>query len=207
MACAPHYEYLAPSRYGRDAYVADEQHNRYLNAVHYTDRFVENLFAQYEALGLAENTIFVIVGDHGEGFGEHVPRQHNAVPYEEVLRVPLLLHLPGEWPSGRIADGLRSQLDITPTLTALIESDLPDGSVQGQSLLGPPHDRLYTSCLYTHTCGAVHTQDRKFIHHFGDRPDEFFELSSDPTESSSLDEPERVLQLRDDFLQWYAHGL
>ena len=207
MACAPHYEYLATSRYGQRAYVADEQHNRYLNAVHYTDRFVENLIDQYEALGLADETIFVIVGDHGEGFGEHVPRQHNAVPYEEVLRVPLLLHLPGEWPEGHVADGLRSQLDITPTLASLLQSSLADGSVQGQSLLGSAHERLYTSCLYTHTCGAVHTPERKYVHHFGDRADELFDLSQDPRETRPLDERARSEQLRGDFLDWYAGGL
>jgi phosphoglycerol transferase MdoB-like AlkP superfamily enzyme len=37
MVCAPHYEYLAPTRYGRHSWVGDDAHNRYLNAVHYTD--------------------------------------------------------------------------------------------------------------------------------------------------------------------------
>ena len=187
--------------------MSDDEHNRYLNAVHYTDRFIENLIRQYEALGLAERTVFVVVGDHGEAFGEHVPRQHNAVPYEEALRVPLVIHQPGRWPEGRAATGLRSQLDVTPTLTDLLGLRLDPASVHGTSLLEPPErDQAFASCLYTHTCGAVVESRYKFVHHFGDRADELFDLDSDPAERMPIHDPERALAMRDRFLSWYANG-
>jgi lipoteichoic acid synthase len=51
---------------------------------------VKHLLEQYKELGLYEETIFVLYGDHGEAFGEHGLYQHDNVAYEEGLRVPLL---------------------------------------------------------------------------------------------------------------------
>ncbi|MDQ3861249.1 MAG: LTA synthase family protein, partial [Actinomycetota bacterium] len=80
------------TRYGSEHFAGDDLLNRYLNCLRLQDIFLENLIEQYKELGLYEDTIFVIYGDHGEGFGEHGRYVHENNPYEESLRVPLLIH-------------------------------------------------------------------------------------------------------------------
>ncbi|MFK7805249.1 MAG: sulfatase [Anaerolineae bacterium] len=61
---------------------------------HYQDEFLKNLF---DALGKrknAENTLTIIVGDHGDGLGEHGYFGHAFNAYEELLHVPLIMHWP-----------------------------------------------------------------------------------------------------------------
>ena len=63
----------------------------YIAAVEYTDRFLGKLYAALETAGVADSTLLVIAGDHGELFGEHGGWQHGASVHEEAVRVPLLL--------------------------------------------------------------------------------------------------------------------
>ncbi|MDQ3911545.1 MAG: LTA synthase family protein, partial [Actinomycetota bacterium] len=64
-----HYGYeCLNTRYGSENFSNDDQLNRYHNCLRYLDFFVKNLMDQYKKLGLYEDTIFVLYGDHGEGF-------------------------------------------------------------------------------------------------------------------------------------------
>ncbi|MDQ3911346.1 MAG: LTA synthase family protein, partial [Actinomycetota bacterium] len=63
-----HHDYLPPKRYGHEDFTEDDRLNRYHNCLRYLDFFVKNLMDQYKKLGLYEDTIFVLYGDHGEGF-------------------------------------------------------------------------------------------------------------------------------------------
>ena len=90
---------------GTKHFVEDDKLNRYLNSVRYLDFFLKNLIEQYKKLGLYENTIFIIFGDHGEGFGEHGRYVHEDNPYEESLKIPLIIHAPG---ASSMASGSRS---------------------------------------------------------------------------------------------------
>ncbi len=74
--------------------------NRYLNSVRNQDFFLKNLFEQYKELGLYEDTVFVLVGDHGEAFGEHGRFQHDNAIYEEGIKVPLIIHDPKRFENG-----------------------------------------------------------------------------------------------------------
>jgi arylsulfatase A-like enzyme len=72
-----HYGYeCLGTRYGDKDFSEDDQLNRYLNCLRLQDIFLKNLFDQYKELGLYENTIFVLFGDHGEGFKEHGRDMH-----------------------------------------------------------------------------------------------------------------------------------
>ena len=68
-----HYGYeCVPNRYGYEHFSEDEQLDRYHNCLRMLDHFLENLFEQYKELGLYEDTIFVLFGDHGEGLASTV---------------------------------------------------------------------------------------------------------------------------------------
>jgi lipoteichoic acid synthase len=185
----PHHDYLAPDeRYGRKEFAEKDGLNRYLNSVRYVDFFVKNLIEQYKELGLYEETIFVLYGDHGEAFGEHGLYQHDNVPYEEGLRVPLLIHDPQRWEGGERVEAPTNQLDILPTVVDLLGYRVEGGEYPGSSLLGPlPEDRtLMAGCWYANECLASIEGEEKYVYHYGDRPEELFDLSEDPLEKDNL---------------------
>ena len=95
-----HHDYRPIDRYGSKDFAEGGALNRYQNEVRYLDFFVKNVIEQYKQMGLYDNTIFVIYGDHGEGFGEHGRLLHGDTIYEEGLRIPLLIHAPGWFEGG-----------------------------------------------------------------------------------------------------------
>jgi arylsulfatase A-like enzyme len=75
---------------------------------------------------------WIVHGSHGEGFGEHGDKGHGAELYDEMIRVPLVVALPGGKP-GRYEAGAVSTLDVAPTVLAL--GGAPAEGVSGVSLL------------------------------------------------------------------------
>jgi arylsulfatase A-like enzyme len=84
-----------------------------------------------DACGLRDNTIVVFTSDHGDMMGSH-RLIAKCVMFEESVRVPLLIRLPGQRTSKRIT-GPVSQIDLVPSLLDLMEQPLPD-HLQGSSL-------------------------------------------------------------------------
>lgn len=201
-----HHDYVPPARYGIERFTDDDALNRYLNCLRYQDFFVRNLIEQYRRLGVYEETVFVIYGDHGEGFGEHGRYVHEDNPYEESLRVPLIIHDPRRFGAGERVEGPASLIDVLPTVLDLLGYEVRDGSYPGRSLLRPlPEGRaVFFSCTNREKCAGIIRGHEKYIHHYGDRPDELFDLSSDPEEERDL-APERpgiVEKRRGELLDW-----
>src|SRR5207253_6768378 len=63
---------------------------RYLRTIWRLDKLVGELCTDLEALGLADDTLLVVTGDHGEAFGEHGSIGHGQDLYEEQVHVPLI---------------------------------------------------------------------------------------------------------------------
>jgi arylsulfatase A-like enzyme len=203
-----HYNYeCVPNRYGTQNFSNDDQLNRYLNCLHYLDSFLNNLFDQYKTLGLYDKTIFVIFGDHGEGFGEHGRFMHGDTIYEEGLRVPLIIHAPGWFKGGQREEGLSSQIDILPTVLEMLGYMVKNGEYPGYSLLHPvPDDRtLMFSCISSFKCLASIKGEEKYVYNYGNQPDEVFNLSKDPLEKNnlaSLFSKEELDKRREELLAW-----
>jgi len=202
-----HHDYQPPSRYGHRDFSEDELVNRYLNSIRYLDFFVKNLIDQYKGLGLYENTIFVIYGDHGEGFGEHGRFQHDDVVWEEGLRVPLIIHAPGWFGNGERVRGLSNHTDVLPTVLDMLGYEVKNGEYPGYSLLRPlPEDRALTfGCFHEEQCLARIEGSEKYIHHYGNQPDELFDLAQDPAEWRNLaagERPEEINERREELLRW-----
>ena len=104
----------------------------YYASVSLVDALVGRLMAELSRLGLADNTIVVLWGDHGWKLGEHRSwcKQSN---YEVDARSPLLIRAPGVKGNGRGSDALVEFIDIYPTLCELAGLPLPN-HLEGQSL-------------------------------------------------------------------------
>jgi arylsulfatase A-like enzyme len=204
-----HYGYdCVPNRYGYERFSEDEELDRYHNCLRMLDYFLQNLFDQYRRLGLYENTIFVMYGDHGEGFREHRDRyMHGDTIYEEGLRVPLIVHDPKRFKNGERAQGLSSQIDVLPTVVDLLGYEVANGEYPGYSLLRPvPEDRIVrANCIGDRKCMASIKGHEKYVYHYDKLPDEFFDLSEDPLEQNDLagerGQKERD-ERREDLLEW-----
>jgi arylsulfatase A-like enzyme len=95
------------------------------------DTHVGRILATLEDCGLAEDTIVVYTSDHGDMMGSH-GLLAKCVMFEEAVRVPLLVRLPGQRGGRRVLEPV-SQVDLVPTLLDLMGCATPD-CLQGQSL-------------------------------------------------------------------------
>lgn len=111
----------------------------YYACVSYMDAQVGKVLDELDRLGLRENTIVILWGDHGWHLGEHgLWCKH--CNFEKVMRAPLIIDAPG-YPQGERIDALVEFIDIFPTLVQLTGLPLP-AHLQGQSmvpLLKNPH--------------------------------------------------------------------
>lgn len=187
LTLTPHHNYEAPTRFGRIEYDKDDEFNRYLNTVHYVDQFTKNIFQMFKDEGLYENTIFVIYGDHGEGFGEHGRRQHDNVIWEEGTRIPLLIHHAGKFKGGKEIEGITNQLDIVPTVLPMMGFNAKNVKYPGSDLTQKlsPKRTLFSYCWYDRRCIAIRQGANKYIYHFGKQKDEFYNIVLDPNEKTN----------------------
>jgi arylsulfatase A-like enzyme len=112
----PHWKHKPP-----EPYRSMREVNRYCGEIRYTDAQLGVFFDKLDELGLFENTIVILVSDHGEGLNQHNWASHGLV-WEEQLRVPMMIRLPG----GRRGRGehparfepIVSLVDLFPTVMA-----------------------------------------------------------------------------------------
>ncbi len=69
--------------------------------VAYQDRQLRRIFRTLKRAGQLENTMVVVVSDHGESLGEHEFMGHAFVIYNELVRVPFMIHYPAMYPAGK----------------------------------------------------------------------------------------------------------
>ena len=210
LGVTPHHQYLAPTRYGLKHFADKPGLGRYMNAIRYDDFWARNIVEMYKDLGLYEDTIFVIYGDHGEGFGEHGRYQHDGVIWEEGLRVPLIVHDPQSFDGGARVEGPAHLLDFAPTLVDMLGYEVVDGEYPGRSVLDLPEERtLLFGCRPDLLSTARIQGHKKYIYHFGNRPDEFYDLAKDPLEDHNLIARagrEDLARWRREVLEWHAQA-
>jgi phosphoglycerol transferase MdoB-like AlkP superfamily enzyme len=208
LTVTTHHDYVVPPDFEKKRYVEDETLNDYLNTLRYQDQFLQQLFQQYQEMGLYEDTVFVVVGDHGEAFGEHGRNQHDNVPYAEGTHVPFLVHDPQN-PRPERYESPANHTDILPTLMDKLGYRIKGGEYPGISLLGPEReDRVHRmSCYQPFTCLMSIKDGEKYIYNYGNEPAEYYDLSEDPREQNNLakqQSPEKLAKRRDDLLSWRA---
>jgi arylsulfatase A-like enzyme len=173
--------------------------NRYLAALRQADHHLGRLFAALRARGLADDTLVVITGDHGEAFGEpHDVVSHGNGLYDECQRVPMILWNPRLFPGGRRDARVGAHVDINPTIAHLLNVT-PASNWQGASLFSPDHPgRAYMMVDLSGYQFAVADAGHKYILHATAGFDRLFDLKADPLEQRDIAraQPQRAAELR-----------
>lgn len=118
--------------------------DRYDSEIAWVDARIGEILGALREAGMAENTVIAVVADHGDEFYEHGNRFHGRSLYNELVRVPLLIHAPGAPP--RVVAEPVSVVDVAATLLDLVGLERPAGH-NGRSLAaavrgdGPAPDR------------------------------------------------------------------
>jgi arylsulfatase A-like enzyme len=162
--------------------------------VRFVDAMVGRLVAGMRALGLYDQATLVVTSDHGEEFWEHAGFEHGHSLYDELVRVPLILRLPGG-PAG-VARGEQVRLvDVMPTLFDELGVE-PLETFEGRSLLPllagedtAPRPALSEGTLYGHDKSALRDGRFKFIVDRNPKAavrEELYDVLADPAESKNL---------------------
>lgn len=165
-------------------FVEDDSYNKYLNALHVGDQAFGKLMAYLDQAGLAEETLVVVVGDHGEAFGEHGTTVHAGIN-EEHLHVPMALINPQLF-SGQRSDLIVGISDVAPTITDLLGVTTPP-SWQGKSVFSSNRRNgvLFFSPWNGFRVG-YREGDEKFIHNANTGEEALFDLAADAGEVTNL---------------------
>ncbi len=208
LTVTAHHDYNVPSDFETEDYVDDPLTNKYMNTVAYQDRFLENLFDQYKDMGLYEDTVFVVMADHGEGFGEHELFQHDNTIYNEGIKIPLLFHDPRRFEYGETIEEPVQNMSVLQTTADLLGFGIENDDYHGQSLARPIEDGpIKVSCWTENRCMSLIDGDDKYIYHFSNKAEESFDLSEDPLEENDIvdgKDDEEIREKRYELLEWQA---
>jgi len=127
--------WLAAKEYPSEATDADRRQfvDAYDAEVRFVDEQLERLFEGIEDLGHYGDTLYLVTADHGELLGEHGGFSHPPRLHEELLRVPLLAHIPNVT-DGTRAGGVASVVDLPSTIADALGVSTPPTD-RGESLL------------------------------------------------------------------------
>ncbi|MEM7307976.1 MAG: sulfatase, partial [Planctomycetota bacterium] len=180
--------------------------DRYDEEIRYTDAGIGRLLATLDELGRRDDTLVVLVSDHGEAFYEHGWLGHVRDLYEELVRVPMIIRDPSA-PAPFVATDPVSIAAITPTVVEALGLGQVGAGFQTSSVLPQVHGRameLLDPVFFevdfvplsranagkeAHKIGIVHA-DRKLIRDLKNGTAEHYRLSNDPDERNDLGEAE-----------------
>ncbi|MFC5650243.1 sulfatase [Paenibacillus solisilvae] len=176
--------------------------------IRYLDDCLKELDNHLEKLGIKEDTLIVLFGDHGESLTEHDIYWDHCGLYEPTVHIPLIMRWPGRIPVGRRVKGLVQQVDLLPTLLDSVRIEEPKGinlarlhdpaGLDGRSLWKAitretegTHDHVFLSECAWQAARGIRTERYKFIRThdsgpFTREPRELYDLAADPGEKNNL---------------------
>jgi arylsulfatase A-like enzyme len=185
------------------------------------DDAVGELLGQLDDLRVLEDTLVVVLGDHGESLGEHgIFFEHHGL-YDVTLRPPLIVRAPRRTLPGLVVEPTVMTPDLAPTILELIGLPVP-AAMEGRSFAGllaggapaPGHRRVVASEATWMCKWAYRTDAHKLIvarepDLYGGPPVELYDLAADPGETANLAESLPALRdgLRAEFEDWLGRRL
>ncbi len=107
-------------------------HNLYDGEIAFVDTELMRLVLELQSRKLLDSTLIVVVGDHGEGLGDHDEATHGVLTYQSLLRVPLIMRYGSQLGPARVSTRV-SQVDLLPTILSLLAVK-PPATLDGRDL-------------------------------------------------------------------------
>ena len=127
-------------------------HSLYEGDITYTDHYLGRIFSGLKHLGIFNETLIVVFGDHGTELWEHGFTEKKVNLYNEILHVPLIFRCPALLPQNLALQGLAESAQVAPTIVDIAGLP-PIPSAQGTSLLpcigGESREGLDHVCSHT----------------------------------------------------------
>jgi choline-sulfatase len=191
----PHSSYMPHKEFPTSLTGVPGLMEKYDYEIAFADLWLGKLLEAVKLLGLADDTAVVVMADHGEAWGEHKSYFHGQDLFDEQLRVPLIIAVPGQAP--RVLEDQVALVDVAPTLLEMVGA-APPAAMRGHSLLAllqgkpraarPIFSELLPATAWPHHAVMMVDGTHKVIHRVSDRRWELYDLASDPGERNNLAE-------------------
>jgi arylsulfatase A-like enzyme len=170
--------------------------DRYDSDIFWTDLWLGFVLGYLEMKGLTDDTVIIVLSDHGEEFGEHGKKFHGHQIYQESIHVPLMVRIPGGEPA--LVESRVGLVDLFPTILDITGIEHDRSRLQGVSLLRTAagateaDDRPVFSMLAdrekepTQRAKAVLRDNWKYVHDLTRNRKELYDLHLDPREKSNM---------------------
>ena len=158
----------------------------YFACTSYADKLTGDVLNELEKLGLAENTIVVLWGDHGWHLGEHqFWGKHNTL--HNAIRIPFILKIPGKT-KGEKTDAMIQSIDIFPTLCELANLEIPE-TVHGKSFKAVMEnpELTFNEVVYTRFQKMDAVVEKDFVYSLFENGEEMlYDHRIDPQENKNV---------------------
>lgn len=184
---------------------ADRARTAYWGLVHRMDEMIGRVLEALEAAGLMENTLIIYASDHGDHLGERGLWWKHTF-YEESVKVPLIMRLPGVLPAGEVRDQVVNLVDLSQTMLEAMGTDqLPHADGRSFWTLAQDATASWSNETFSEYCtdtvpawtGGRAVQQRMIrsdqwkLIIYNDEAPQLFNLNADPSEQHNLaDNPE-----------------
>jgi len=158
-----------------------------------TDVQVGALADKIDQPGLRDDTLIILISDHGEPLADHGTIRKYGVPvYEELARMVWIMSKPGLVSEGVVSDALVQNTDFAPTILDMLDIEPPQRRrIDGVSLMpiikgekDSVREYVYNGAFGLRT--SIVNDDWKFIDNRGEKPDELLSRRNDPQERENL---------------------
>ena len=171
--------------------------NLYDGEIRYVDEQIGKLLQEFD-----DNTMIIITSDHGEEFWDHGGFEHGHSVYDELIRVPLIIKIPG-YPHQQVNSQVRL-MDIAPTILDVLGMSIP-GEFRGQTLLDTLRNHQdresFTEATYRgQERKAYRTSKEKIIFNVGDKTYEVYDIETDPFERENIEGREELKRRIQEFV-------
>ena len=224
-----HKDLLADDLKGKNSANLSEEDKRrkrvqtYDSGIHVLDREMGKFFTKLEEEDLIDNTLVIVVSDHGEDFFYHenmlgdLSIEHSHSLYEETTKVLTAFYYPDKFPGGLLKEDQVGLIDIFPTVLDLLDIKIPS-NIQGESFLStllngepvktqfrfsenfgrmPPRYKDIQVAVRSNNYKYIYTKDldkmQQHIPAFPDVTKELYDLVNDPDEKINIADKEKEL--------------